>query len=50
MNAVPMADEAMQAHDSEAANPIKNEPQDDGVKNNLPIQDESKPHTHKHKH
>ena len=50
MNAMPMADEAMQAHDSEVANPIKNEHQEDGVKNNSPVQDESKPHTHKHKH
>ena len=50
MNTMPMADEAMPAHDAEAANLIENQHQDDGVKNNLPVQDESKPHTHKHKH
>lgn len=42
MNTMPMADEA--------ANLIENQHQDDGDKNNSPVQDESKPHTHKHKH
>ena len=50
MNAMPMADEATPAHDAEAANLIVNKHQDEGVKNNLSVQDESKPHTHKHKH
>ena len=50
MNAMPMADEVMPAHDAEADSLIENQHQDDGVKNNLPVQDESKPHTHKHRH
>ena len=50
MNAMPMADEATPLHDAEAANLIENKHQDDGVKSNLSVQDESKPHTHKHKH
>ena len=49
-NAMPMVEDAMQVYDSKAANPIQNQNQNDGIKNNLPVQDESKPHTHKHKH
>ena len=48
MSAMPVS-EAAPAHDYEAASPTENQPQEDGGKKSPTVQDESKPHNHKHK-